>query len=50
MANNFVNGFASVVTGEFYQSNATDVLLKQTVYTANNGSSGVNSILIELDV
>ena len=25
MANNFVNGFASVVTaGEFYQSNATD--------------------------
>ena len=51
MANNFVNGFASVVTaGEFYQSNATDASTgPQTVYTANNGSSGVNSILIELD-
>ena len=24
MANNFVNGFASVAAGEFYQSNATD--------------------------
>ena len=48
MANNFVNGFASVVTaGEFYQSNATDASTEaQTVYTANNGSSGVNSILI----
>ena len=51
MANNFVNGFASVVTaGEFYQSNATDASTgPQTVYTANNGSSGVNSILVELD-
>ena len=50
MANNFVNGFASVVTaGEFYQSNASDATTgPQTVYTANNGS-GVNSILIELD-
>ena len=51
MANNFVNGFASVVTaGEFYQSNASDASTgPQTVYTANNGSSGVNSILVELD-
>ena len=51
MANNFVNGFASVVTaGEFYQSNASDATTgPQTVYTANNGSSGVNSILVELD-
>ena len=51
MANNFVNGFASVVTaGEFYQSDAADASTgPQTVYTANNGSSGVNSILIELD-
>ncbi len=51
MANNFVNGFASIVTaGEFYQSNASDTSTgPQTVYTANNGSSGVNSILIELD-
>ena len=51
MANNFVNGFASIVTaGENYQSVATDASTgPQTVYTANNGSSGVNSILIELD-
>jgi hypothetical protein len=51
MANNFVNSFASIVTaGEFYQSNASDTSTgPQTVYTANNGSSGVNSILIELD-
>jgi len=50
MANNFVNGFASIVTaGEFYQSVASDATTgPQTVYTANNGS-GVNSILIELD-
>ena len=51
MANNFVNSFASIVTaGEFYQSDASDTSTgPQTVYTANNGSSGVNSILIELD-
>ena len=51
MANNFVNSFASIVTaGEFYQSDASDTSTgAQTVYTANNGSSGVNSILIELD-
>ncbi len=51
MANNFVNGFASIVTaGEFYQSVASDATTgPQTVYTANNGSSGVNSILVELD-
>ena len=50
MANNFVNSFASIVTaGEFYQSDASDVSAGQTVYTANNGSSGVNSILVELD-
>ena len=51
MANNFVNAFASIVTaGENYQSDASDSLTgPQTVYTANNGSSGVNSILVELD-
>ena len=51
MANNFVNSFASIVTaGEFYQSDASDTSTgPQTVYTANNGSSGVNSILVELD-
>ena len=51
MANNFVNGFASIVTaGEFYQSVASDATTgPQTVYTANNGSSGVTSILVELD-
>ena len=53
MANNFKNAFASIVSaGEFYQStgsasdNATG---PQLVYNANNGSSGVNSILVELD-
>ena len=51
MANNFVNSFASIVTaGEYYQSDASDASTgPQTVYTANDGSSGVNSILIELD-
>ena len=51
MANNFVNSFASIVTaGEYYQSDASDASTgPQTVYTAKNGSSGVNSILIELD-
>lgn len=53
MANNFVNSFASIPTaGEFYQStgSATDNATgPQVVYTANNGSSGVNSILVELD-
>ena len=51
MANNFVNSFASIVTaGEFYQSNESVASTgPQTVYTANNGSSGVNSILVELD-
>ena len=53
MANNFKNAFASIVTaGENYQStgSATDNHTgPQPVYTANNGSSGVNSILVELD-
>ena len=53
MANNFVNGFASIVTaGENYQSvgSATDNHTgPQEVYTAYNGASGVNSILVELD-
>ena len=53
MANNFKNAFASIVTaGEFYQStgSASDNHTgPQNVYTANNGSSGVNSILVELD-
>ena len=53
MANNFKNAFASIVSaGEFYQStgSATDNATgPQVVYTANNGSSGVNSILVELD-
>ena len=53
MANNFKNAFASIPTaGEFYQStgSATDNATgPQNVYTANNGSSGVNSILVELD-
>ena len=53
MANNFKNAFASIVTaGEFYQStgSATDNHTgPQNVYTANNGSSGVNSILVDLD-
>ena len=53
MANNFKNAFASIVSaGEFYQStgSATDNATgPQLVYNANNGSSGVNSILVELD-
>ena len=53
MANNFKNAFASIVSaGEFYQStgSATDNATgPQLVYQANNGSSGVNSILVELD-
>ena len=53
MANNFKNAFASIVSaGEFYQStgSATDNATgPQFVYNANNGSSGVNSILVELD-
>ena len=53
MANNFKNAFKSIVTaGENYQStgSATDNHTgPQNVYTANNGSSGVNSILVELD-
>ena len=53
MANNFKNAFASIVTaGEFYQSTGSPTdnhTGPQNVYTANNGSSGVNSILVELD-
>ena len=53
MANNFVNSFTTIPTaGENYQStgSATDNATgPQLVYTANNGSSGVNSILVELD-
>ena len=53
MANNFKNAFASIVSaGEVYQStgSATDNATgPQLVYHANNGSSGVNSILVELD-
>ena len=53
MANNFKNAFASIVSaGEFYQStgSATDNATgPQLVYNANNGSSGVNSFLVELD-
>ena len=53
MANNFKNAFASIVTaGEFYQSTGSSTdnhTGPQNVYTANNGSSGVNSILVELD-
>ena len=53
MANNFKNAFASIVSaGEFYQStgSATDNATgPQLVYKANNRSSGVNSILVELD-
>lgn len=41
MANNFKNSFASAIS--------TDSASPTIVYTANNGS-GVNSILIELDV
>ena len=61
MANNFVNGFASIVTaGENYQSvgSATgNHTGPQLVYRANknhpnsdaSGGTGVNSILVELD-
>jgi len=51
MANNFVNSFASIVTaGENYQSDASDSTTgPQSVYRAYDGSSGVNSILVELD-
>lgn len=61
MANNFVNGFASIVTaGENYQSvgSATgNHTGPQLVYRANKdyndteaaGGTGVNSILVELD-
>ena len=53
MANNFVNSFTTIPTaGENYQStgSATDNATgPQLVYNANNGSSGVNSILVELD-
>lgn len=53
MANNFKNSFASIVTaGENYQSvaSATDNHTgPQMVYRAHDGSSGVNSILVELD-
>ena len=53
MANNFKNSFASIVTaGENYQSvgAATDNHTgPQLIYRAHDGSSGVNSILVELD-
>ena len=53
MAKNFKNAFASNVSAsEYYQStgSATDNATgPQLVYNANNGSSGVNSILVELD-
>ena len=53
MANNFKNAFASIVSaGEFYQSTGSATVNAtgpQLVYNANNGSSGVNSILVELD-
>ncbi len=53
MANNFKNSFASIVTaGENYQSvaSATDNHTgPQMIYRAHDGSSGVNSILVELD-
>jgi hypothetical protein len=42
MANNFKNAFATSVS--------TNSSSPTTVYTANNGSTAVNSILIELDV
>ena len=52
MANNFKNGFKSILTaGENYQSTGSATLNAtgpQQIYVANNGS-GVNSILIELD-
>ena len=61
MANNFVNGFASIVTaGENYQSVGSAIgnhTGPQLVYRANKdhndaetaGGTGVNSILVELD-
>tara|TARA_B100000214_G_C23946514_1_gene618240 strand:- start:1025 stop:1693 length:669 start_codon:yes stop_codon:yes gene_type:complete len=56
MANNFKNSFASIVTaGENYQSTATATTGDenhtgpQVVYRAHDGSSDVNSILVELD-
>jgi hypothetical protein len=53
MANNFKNSFATIVgAGEFYQAtgSATDNHTgPQMIYTANDGSSDVNSILIEVD-
>ena len=53
MANNFKNSFATIVgAGEFYQAtgSATDNHTgPQIIYTANDGSSDVNSILIEVD-
>ena len=56
MANNFKNSFASIVTaGENYQSTATATTGNenhtgpQVVYRAHDGSSNVNSILVELD-
>ena len=53
MANNFVNSFTTIPTaGEIFQAtgSATDNATgPQLVYNANNGSSGVNSILVELD-
>lgn len=56
MANNFKNSFASIVTaGENYQSTATATTGNenhtgpQVVYRAHDGSSDVNSILVELD-
>lgn len=53
MANNFKNSFATIVgAGEFYQvtGSATDNHTgPQLIYTANDGSTDVNSILIEVD-
>ena len=53
MANNFKNSFATIVgAGEFYQvtGSATDNHTgPQMIYTANDGSTDVNSILIEVD-
>ena len=53
MANNFKNSFATIVgAGEYYQvtGSATDNHTgPQLIYTANDGSTDVNSILIEVD-
>lgn len=53
MANNFKNSFATIVgAGEYYQvtGSATDNHTgPQMIYTANDGSTDVNSILIEVD-